>query len=78
MQIQIAHINEKICSFWYTLAVLQEGHLRRCSPSDFHLVQSADWWLNAFLLAYDYDIDVAYAVVLECLKWRHNFDVERQ
>ncbi|CAJ0942176.1 unnamed protein product, partial [Mesorhabditis belari] len=54
----------------------EEGHLRKCSPSDIHLIDSEDVLLFSFLHAFDGDVDVVFAVVLEWLKWRHQFDVE--
>ncbi|CAB3401435.1 unnamed protein product [Caenorhabditis bovis] len=58
--------------------LLQDTNLtNRQSEEDIHRIRNEDWWLNQFLYTVDYDVDIAYAIVLECLKWRKSFDVER-
>ncbi|CAJ0578557.1 unnamed protein product, partial [Mesorhabditis spiculigera] len=52
------------------------GYLRKCSGSDARLVDNDDSLLLAFVQAFDGDLDVVLAVVLEWLKWRQHFDVE--
>ncbi|CAO4369169.1 unnamed protein product [Caenorhabditis nigoni] len=44
---------------------------------DIHRIRHEDWWLDRFLGSVNYDVDIAYAIILECLKWRKNFDVDR-
>ncbi|CAI2348155.1 unnamed protein product [Caenorhabditis sp. 36 PRJEB53466] len=47
------------------------------SPEDIHRIRHEDWWLDRFLNSVNYDVDIAYAIILECLKWRRNFEVDR-
>uniref|UniRef100_A0A1I7XQU6 CRAL-TRIO domain-containing protein n=1 Tax=Heterorhabditis bacteriophora TaxID=37862 RepID=A0A1I7XQU6_HETBA len=44
--------------------------------SDLHRIKNEDWWLDAFLQSYDYDVDITFAVIAECIRWRNNFNVE--
>ncbi|VBB28174.1 unnamed protein product [Acanthocheilonema viteae] len=44
--------------------------------NDLNRIFAEDWWPLSFLLAYHYDIDVTYAVIVECLKWRRSFSVD--
>ncbi|KAM3723281.1 Motile sperm domain-containing protein [Dirofilaria immitis] len=43
--------------------------------NDLNRIFTEDWWPLSFLLAYHYDVDVTYAVIVECLKWRRSFSV---
>ncbi|CAD6187971.1 unnamed protein product [Caenorhabditis auriculariae] len=56
--------------------VLQDQNISRYTQDDISRIKNEDWWLNAFLHSVNHDVDIAYAVLLECLKWRNNFDVE--
>ncbi|VDK50920.1 unnamed protein product [Anisakis simplex] len=47
----------------------------RVSRIDVKRLNNDDWWLLTFLRAYKLDVDIAYAVLLECLKWRKSIDV---
>lgn len=42
------------------------------------MIEKEDFVIVSFLAAFDGDADVVYAVLLECLKWRQQFDVERK
>uniref|UniRef100_A0A1I7VTT2 Major sperm protein n=1 Tax=Loa loa TaxID=7209 RepID=A0A1I7VTT2_LOALO len=44
--------------------------------NDVNRIFAEDWWPLSFLLAYHYDVDVTYAVIVECLKWRRSFCVD--
>ncbi|KAK6055248.1 hypothetical protein COOONC_07246 [Cooperia oncophora] len=78
------HIKESDRSTLNNLAVqdlrariLQNKCCRKCSPEDLTRLRTQDWWLISFLRAYNYDLDVTYAVLAECIQWRNNFQVER-
>ncbi|KAK5977641.1 hypothetical protein GCK32_019293, partial [Trichostrongylus colubriformis] len=78
------HTTEKPQSTLNTLAIqdlrariLQDKSCRKCSPQDLVRLKTQDWWLISFLRAHNYDLDVTYAVLLECIQWRNNFQVER-
>ncbi|CAG9534580.1 unnamed protein product [Cercopithifilaria johnstoni] len=43
---------------------------------DLNRIFTEDWWPLSFLLAYHHDVDVTYAVIVECLKWRRSFSVD--
>uniref|UniRef100_A0A915PY22 Major sperm protein n=1 Tax=Setaria digitata TaxID=48799 RepID=A0A915PY22_9BILA len=47
----------------------------KVARNDLNRIFTEDWWPLSFLLAYHYDVDVTYAVILECLKWRRSFCV---
>uniref|UniRef100_A0A0N5AB12 CRAL-TRIO domain-containing protein n=1 Tax=Syphacia muris TaxID=451379 RepID=A0A0N5AB12_9BILA len=36
-----------------------------------------DWWPFCFLAQNDYDVDITYPIVIQCLKWRKSFCVQR-
>ncbi|CAI5445746.1 unnamed protein product [Caenorhabditis angaria] len=44
---------------------------------DITRIRNDDWWLDRFLESVNYDVDIAYAIMLECLKWRKNFNIDR-
>lgn len=48
----------------------------KVSRNDLNRIFTEDWWPLSFLLAYHYDVDVTYAVIVECLKWRRSFSVD--
>ncbi|MFH4979734.1 hypothetical protein AB6A40_006443 [Gnathostoma spinigerum] len=45
--------------------------------SDLDRIFNETWWLNAFLASCNGDTDVAYAVIMECLKWRSSVNINR-
>uniref|UniRef100_A0A8R1Y1I3 Major sperm protein n=1 Tax=Onchocerca volvulus TaxID=6282 RepID=A0A8R1Y1I3_ONCVO len=47
----------------------------KVARNDLNRIFTEDWWPLSFLLAYRYDVDVTYAVIVECLKWRRSFAV---
>ncbi|KHJ86320.1 hypothetical protein OESDEN_13934 [Oesophagostomum dentatum] len=55
---------------------IQDKLINKCSAGDLKRLQNEDWWLSAFLRTHNYDVDVTYAVVAECIQWRNNFQVE--
>ncbi|KAK6026095.1 hypothetical protein OSTOST_07987 [Ostertagia ostertagi] len=78
------HITESHRSTLDTLAIqdlrariLQDKCCRKCCPEDLARLRTQDWWLTSFLRAYNYDLDITYAVLSECIQWRNNFQVER-
>ncbi|VDM10627.1 unnamed protein product [Wuchereria bancrofti] len=48
----------------------------KVSKNDLNRIFTEDWWPLSFLLAYHYDVDVTYSVIVECLKWRRSFCVD--
>ncbi|KIH59742.1 hypothetical protein ANCDUO_10016 [Ancylostoma duodenale] len=56
--------------------ILEDKLSRKCSAEDLKRLKSEDWWLSTFLRAHNYDVDVTYAVIAECVQWRNNFQVE--
>ena len=63
--------------FLQNLSELFQGKSQaKMTLADAARVSNEDWWINAFLQSQGNDVDVAYAVILECLRWRHNFDVD--
>ncbi|PAV77352.1 hypothetical protein WR25_08424 [Diploscapter pachys] len=57
--------------------ILQAGKSQaKMTLADAARISNEDWWINSFLQSQGNDVDVAYAVILECLRWRHNFDVD--
>ncbi|WKX99694.1 hypothetical protein Q1695_014512 [Nippostrongylus brasiliensis] len=56
--------------------ILQNKCCRRCSQEDLLRLRTEDWWLSSFLRTYNYDLDITYAVLVECIQWRINFQVE--
>ncbi|VIO91288.1 Uncharacterized protein BM_BM1766 [Brugia malayi] len=48
----------------------------KVSNNDLNRIFTEDWWPLSFLLAYHYDVDVTYSVIVECLKWRRSFCVD--
>ncbi|VDM83876.1 unnamed protein product, partial [Strongylus vulgaris] len=49
---------------------------RKCTEEDLKRMNDGDWWLSTFIRAHNYDVDITYAVVAECIQWRRNFQVE--
>lgn len=47
----------------------------KVKKTDLNRIFAEDWWPRAFLSAYHNDVDVTYAVIIECLKWRNSFGV---
>ncbi|RCN30005.1 CRAL/TRIO domain protein [Ancylostoma caninum] len=58
--------------------ILEDKLSRKCSAEDLKRLKSEDWWLSTFLRAHNYDVDVTYAVIAECVQWRNNFQVESE
>ncbi|VDN01324.1 unnamed protein product [Thelazia callipaeda] len=64
----------------HLLVALRE-RFRKCNSDskicqdDLNRLLTEDWWPLSFLYAYHKDVDVTYAVILECLKWRRSFSV---
>ncbi|VDP01143.1 unnamed protein product [Heligmosomoides polygyrus] len=58
--------------------ILQHKCCRKCSQADLMRLRREDWWLVSFLRTYNYDIDITYAVLAECIQWRTNFQVESE
>uniref|UniRef100_A0A0R3RV25 Major sperm protein n=1 Tax=Elaeophora elaphi TaxID=1147741 RepID=A0A0R3RV25_9BILA len=46
------------------------------AKNDLNRIFTEDWWPLSFLFAYHCDVDVTYAVIVECLKWRRSFSVD--
>uniref|UniRef100_A0A7I4YC42 Major sperm protein n=1 Tax=Haemonchus contortus TaxID=6289 RepID=A0A7I4YC42_HAECO len=57
--------------------ILQDKCCRKCTPEDLQRLKTQDWWLTCFLRAYNYDLDISYTVLSQCIQWRTNFQVER-
>uniref|UniRef100_A0A914WAY5 Major sperm protein n=1 Tax=Plectus sambesii TaxID=2011161 RepID=A0A914WAY5_9BILA len=45
----------------------------KIAQSDIVRLKSQDWWPLKFLQRYDLDVDIAFPVFIECLKWRNEF-----
>uniref|UniRef100_A0A915ASJ5 Major sperm protein n=2 Tax=Parascaris univalens TaxID=6257 RepID=A0A915ASJ5_PARUN len=53
----------------------QNGISDKITRCDLTRLANEDWWPMTFLVPYKMDVDIAFAVLLECLKWRTSFDV---
>ncbi|CAJ0599080.1 unnamed protein product [Cylicocyclus nassatus] len=56
--------------------IIQDKLSRKCSEEDLKRMNDGNWWLSTFVRAHNYDVDITYAVIAECIQWRRNFQVE--
>lgn len=56
----------------------QQIEAGKFAVEDVRRVRTDDSWLLQFLRRCDFDLDVTLPVLIECLKWRHEFGVNRE